>query len=165
MKRDGGPFPFQLQIRQISAHCFKLTCRHCRSDNDQYGHINNSLYQHYFDTIINAYLIERCGLVPQTSPTIGLAVATSCQYFRPLSFPQRLFLGLRVNKLGTKSVTYEIGVFEAGDHLAGPAAIGSFTHVFVDRKSRKATSMTPEIRTGLARLLVPEDGTHENSKL
>lgn len=128
-----------------------------RSDNDQYGHINNSIYQHYFDTAINAYLIKFCGLKPLTSSTIGLAVATSCQYFRPLSFPQVLDLGLRVIKLGTSSVTYEIGVFVADLTLDGPAAVGTFTHVFVDSKTRKSVAMSSELRAGLQKLIVTEE--------
>jgi acyl-CoA thioester hydrolase len=135
-----------------------------RSDNDQYGHINNSIYQHYFDTIINAYLIESCGLEPLTSPTIGLAVATSCQYFRPLSFPQQLELGLRVNTMGRSSVTYEVGIFAADDIEGGPAAVGTFTHVFVDSKSRKSASMSPDLRAGLQKLIVP-GGDPMRSKL
>ncbi|KAF8511324.1 thioesterase thiol ester dehydrase-isomerase [Gautieria morchelliformis] len=123
------------------------------SDNDQYGHLNNSIYQHYFDTVINAYLIQFCGLEPLTSRTIGLAVATSCQYFQPLSFPRQLYLGLAVNVLGRSSVTYEVGVFGADDS-GGPAAVGTFTHVFVDSKSRRPASMSPELRTGLEKLLV-----------
>ncbi|KAF8583467.1 Thioesterase/thiol ester dehydrase-isomerase [Ramaria rubella] len=135
------------------------------SDNDQYGHINNSVYQHYFDTIINAYLIQHCGLHPLTSPTIGLAVATSCQYFRPLSFPQPLDLRLRVSKLGTSSVTYEVGVFAADNAQTGPAAVGTFTHVFVDSKSRKSASMSPELRAGLERLLVRETEVPTSTRL
>ncbi|GJJ14607.1 hypothetical protein Clacol_008873 [Clathrus columnatus] len=135
------------------------------SDNDQYGHINNSIYQHYYDTIINAYLIKFCGLDPLTSPTIGLAIATSSQYFKPLSFPQKLDLGLRVNKLGTSSVTYEIGVFLADPPLEGPAAVGTFTHVFVDRNSRKSVAMSYDLRVGLEKLIVTEEASSPGTKL
>ncbi|KIJ37074.1 hypothetical protein M422DRAFT_50698 [Sphaerobolus stellatus SS14] len=124
------------------------------SDNDQYGHVNNSIYQHYFDTVINAYLIQHCGLRPLESSSIGLAVSTSCQYFRPVSFPDGLDLGLRVNKLGKSSVTYEVAVFQSGDVEAGPAAVGTFTHVFVNSQSRKSQSIPPQLRAGLERLLV-----------
>lgn len=65
-------------------------------------------------------------------------------------------LGLRVNKLGTSSVTYEIAVFERG--AEDVRAVGGFTHVFVDKeKNRPAVDgMSGEIRKGLERLLVTE---------
>ncbi|KAG5645813.1 hypothetical protein DXG03_005154 [Asterophora parasitica] len=121
-----------------------------RSDNDQYSHINNSIYYHLFDSIVNTYLIENCGLRPNKSPLIGLVVSSFCQFFAPLSFPQVLELGLRVNKLGTSSVTYEVGVFEEGRETA--AAVGGYTHVFVDSESRKSTAMCEETKAGLGKI-------------
>ena len=50
-----------------------------RSDNDQYAHMNNSIYYHLFDSIVNTYLIEQCGLVPKSSPLIGLVISSYCQ--------------------------------------------------------------------------------------
>lgn len=50
-----------------------------RSDNDQYAHMNNSIYYHLFDSIVNTYLIERCGQDPTSSPLIGLVVSSYCQ--------------------------------------------------------------------------------------
>jgi acyl-CoA thioester hydrolase len=53
--------------------------RGCRSDNDQYAHMNNSIYYHLFDSIVNTYLIEKCGQDPTSSPLIGLVVSSYCQ--------------------------------------------------------------------------------------
>lgn len=73
------------------------------------------------------------------------------QFFAPLSFPQVLELGLRVNKLGSSSVTYEVGVFEQGKD--SPAAVGGYTHVFVGNISRKSTPMAERTKEGLRKLL------------
>jgi len=73
----------------------------------------------------------------------------------PLSFPQVLDVGLRVNKLGSSSVTYEVGVFEKG--AEAPAAVGGYTHVFVGSKSRKSTPMGEQTKSGLLKLLQPEN--------
>ncbi|KAF8635689.1 hypothetical protein AX15_000314 [Amanita polypyramis BW_CC] len=139
-----------------------------RSDNDQYSHINNSVYYHLFDSVINTYLIEHCGLSPTSSELIGLVVTSYCnvgrryllflsltlhhQFFRPLSFPQVLDLGLRVNKLGNSSVGYEVGVFGQGQDE--PAAVGGYTHVFVDSKTRRSARMSDGLQSGLEKLLV-----------
>ncbi|KAJ3559645.1 hypothetical protein NM688_g216 [Phlebia brevispora] len=97
----------------------------CRSDNDQYAHINNSVYYHLFDSVVNTYLIKHCGLAPPDSPLIGLVVSSYCNFFSPLSFPAVLDLGLRVTKLGTSSVTYEVGVFEEGSDSVSAVALRS----------------------------------------
>ena len=62
--------------------------------------------------------------------------------------------GLRVSRLGKTSVTYEVGVFEQG--VAEPRAVGGYTHVFVDRNTRKPldSGMPSELRRGLEQLAV-----------
>jgi|SRR5712675_1290933 len=128
----------------------------CRSDNDQYSHLNNAVYYHLIDSIISAYLIAHCDISPQTSDTIGLVVSSHCQFFSPLSFPDALDLGLRVNHVGKSSVTYEVGVFREGS--AELAAVGGYTHVFVDAVSRKTSQMRDQTRDGLRWLLNVEPG-------
>ncbi|KAM6503242.1 thioesterase [Amanita muscaria] len=124
------------------------------SDNDQYSHMNNSVYYHLFDSVINIYLIEQCGFSPTSSDTIGLVVTSYCSFYRSLSFPQLLDLGLRVFKIGNSSVSYEVGVFEQGEDE--PAAIGGDTYVFVDRITRKSVQMPGKLRNGLEKVRVPD---------
>ncbi len=121
-------------------------------DNDAYGHINNVTYYSYFDTVANHYLIHEGGLDIQASPVIGLVVESKCSYRAPLAYPDRLQAGLRVDKLGNRSVTYGIGIFKEGEAQA--AAHGYFVHVFVDRDSRKAVAIPERLREALARLSV-----------
>jgi len=80
-------------------------------DNDVYGHVNNTVYYSYFDTVINAYLIERGVLDYAGGATIGLAVENGCRFRRSLEFPMVIAAGLRVGKLGNTSVRYEVGLF------------------------------------------------------
>jgi acyl-CoA thioester hydrolase len=121
-------------------------------DNDAYGHINNVTYYSYFDTVANHYLIHEGGLDILSSPVIGLVVESKCSYRAPLAYPDRLRAGLRVDKLGNRSVTYGIGIFKEGEEQA--AAHGYFVHVFVDRDSRKAVAIPERLREALARLSV-----------
>ncbi len=62
-------------------------------DNDVYGHVNNVVYYSYFDTVVNAWLVERGLLDTAASPVIGLVVETACTYFRSLSFPETVEAG------------------------------------------------------------------------
>jgi len=120
-------------------------------DNDAYGHINNVTYYSYFDTVANHYLIHEGGLDILASPVIGLVVESKCSYHAPLAYPDALRAGLRVDKLGNRSVTYGIGIFKQGEERA--AAHGYFVHVFVDRHSRKAVAIPERLRAALERLL------------
>ena len=113
-------------------------------DNDVYGHVNNVVYYSYFDTIVNAHLIEAGLLDPTTSPVTGLVVETSCTYFEPISFPETVDGALAVATLGRSSVTYRVGVFRAGLDLA--AAQGRFTHVYVDRASGRPAPIPAQHR-------------------
>ena len=119
-------------------------------DNDAYGHVNNVVYYSWFDTVVNAYLIEHGVLNVANSPTIGLVVETQCNYFDSLAFPQLVEAGLRVARLGESSVRYEIGLFAQGAALT--AAKGHFVHVYVDRITRRPVSIGPALRNVLEAL-------------
>lgn len=116
-------------------------------DNDAYGHVNNSVYYSYFDSSANRYLIEEGGLDIQNSPQVALVVASKCEYFSPIRYPDLLEIGFRVNKLGTKSVEYGLAVFKQGSVNA--CAAGTFTHVFVDRIQNKSVPIPPEFKAVL----------------
>lgn len=113
-------------------------------DNDVYGHVNNVVYYSFFDTVINAFLVESGALDIHESPVIGLAVETKCRFHAPLAFPQIVDAGLRIGHLGTRSVRYEVGLFARGDDRA--AAEGHFVHVFVDRASRRPVAIPEKTR-------------------
>ena len=105
------------------------------ADNDAYGHVNNTVYYQWFDTAVNAWLIE-AGLLDVTcGDPIGLVVETGCRYAAPLSYPEPVEVGLAVEHVGSSSVRYRLGVFAKG--AAAAAAEGHFVHVYVGRESRR----------------------------
>jgi acyl-CoA thioester hydrolase len=122
------------------------------NDNDVYGHVNNVHYYAFFDTVINTFLIEAGGLDIHTGPTIGLCVESHCTFKAALAFPETVRAGLRVGKLGSSSVRYEIGLFPADrDDVA---AEGWFVHVFVDRETRRPEPIPAPVRAALTTLEV-----------
>lgn len=120
------------------------------SDNDVYGHVNNVVYYSWFDTAVNAYLIEHGALDIHAGPVIGLVIETQCNYFAPLAFPQTVSAGLRVAHLGSSSVRYEVGLFADGEELA--AACGHFVHVYVDRETRRPVPLPESLKRTLETL-------------
>jgi acyl-CoA thioester hydrolase len=119
-------------------------------DNDIYGHVNNVVYYSYFDTLVNAHAIAQGAFDLHGAPVIGLVVESGCRYHAPLTFPEAIDAGLRVARLGRSSVTYRIGLFSAGSDSA--AADGHFTHVMVDRATRRPVDVPAPLRAALDRL-------------
>jgi len=87
----------------------------------------------------------------QTSRVVGLVVETHCEYFKSIAFPDVVHAGIRVARLGTSSVRYEIGLFANDDEAA--AACGHFVHVYVDRSTGRPAPI-PDATRGLLERLV-----------
>ncbi|MBE7369083.1 acyl-CoA thioesterase [Ramlibacter pallidus] len=119
-------------------------------DNDAYGHVNNVVYYSWFDTAVNAHLIERGVLDIHRGETIGLVIETQCNYFASVEFPQVVEAGLRVAKIGKSSVRYEVGLFLLGEALT--AAKGHFVHVYVDRATRRPAELPAPLKKVLEAL-------------
>ena len=122
-----------LRPRAAYRHWTRISTRW--HDNDAYGHVNNTVYYGWFDTAVNAWLVEAGLLDIERGDPIGLVVETGCRYAAALAFPQPVEIGLALARLGSSSVTYHLGVFAEG--AAEAAAEGHFTHVYVGRESRR----------------------------
>ncbi|WP_373994357.1 acyl-CoA thioesterase [Duganella sp. OV458] len=119
-------------------------------DNDIYGHVNNVVYYSYFDTAVNQFLIEAGVLDIHKGAVVGFVVDSGCAYFAPIAFPDVVHAGIRVAKLGTASVRYEIALYRNNDPL--PAAAGHFVHVYVERASNRSVPIPEAVRAVLADL-------------
>ncbi|HET6625484.1 MAG TPA: thioesterase family protein [Nocardioidaceae bacterium] len=126
-------------------------------DDDAYGHMNNATYYELFDTAVNAHLFEATGVNVRTLPAIGVVAETSCRYFREIGFPEPVDMGMVVDRVGTSSVIYRIGLFQGDSDEA--AAEGRFVHVYVDNTtgagSRPVRPLPAEIRAVAERLQRP----------
>ncbi|APA11634.1 hypothetical protein sscle_08g064040 [Sclerotinia sclerotiorum 1980 UF-70] len=145
----------ELKKRRREDYGYILEYRTRWSDNDMYDHMNNSIYNFLYDSIVNSYLIEHCGLHPPTSSQYGLVVHSHGDFFGSIAFPAVADLALRVNKLGKSSVTYEIALFERG--VEEVKSVGEIVHVFVERKTGRpaAQGMNDTIKEGLQKILRP----------
>ena len=103
------------------------------NDNDIYGHMNNIIYYALFDTAVNKWLINNNLIDIKNGKNIGLIVQSGCDYFSSFSYPDDIDAGIRVTKIGTSSVRYEVGLFKETEQNA--SADGFFIHVYVDRKT------------------------------
>lgn len=143
----------EVKTRSEFQHFHEITTRWM--DNDAYGHVNNVVYYSWFDTVVNQFLITNGALDIEHGPVIGLVVETQCSYFASVAFPERITAGLCVTKLGNSSVRYEVSIFREDEEMA--SAQGHFIHVYVDRITRKPTSIPENMRNLLQSIQIQED--------
>ncbi|TPX43946.1 hypothetical protein SeMB42_g04494 [Synchytrium endobioticum] len=120
-------------------------------DNDQYAHINNVQYHSYFDTAVNIHLVRVCPC-PPAARAKALVKANSCTYFKPMTYPSVIHVGLVVEAIGNSSVSYRLATFENEETDA--SAVGRFTHVYVDSETGRPANVPEYIRTGLCGVVV-----------
>ena len=124
-------------------------------DNDVYRHVNNVTYYSWFDTVIARFLLGSGAINLTDSPVVGVVVETLCRYHAPIAFPETVTAGLRVERLGTTSIRYGVGIFREGEETA--SADGHFVHVFVDRATQTQPTPLPDaLRAAAATLLVAD---------
>lgn len=120
------------------------------NDNDHYGHINNATYFEYLDSAVNGWLMQATKTDIRDLSAIGIVASTGCDYFAEIAFPDVLEIGLATSRIGSSSITYQLGVFRAGD----PAlrALGYFVHVYVDAQTRTPVPIPDPIRDAVEQL-------------
>lgn len=121
-------------------------------DNDAYGHMNNAIHYQLFDTAVNGHLIDNKLLDLQSGKTVFLVVDTGCRYYGEMAFPDVIHAGLRVAKLGSSSVRYDVGLFRNDDERA--SAEGHFVHANVSRQARRPEPIGDSARQALKALML-----------
>jgi acyl-CoA thioester hydrolase len=116
-------------------------------DNDAFGHVNNVEYYSYFDTAVTYFLLEHRLIGVAIGDIITVVVETGCRYHFSVAFPDRVTVGVRVARIGTSSVRYEVAVFRNDEDQA--AAEGHFVHVYVDRATMRPLPVPAESRAAL----------------
>ncbi len=117
------------------------------SDNDMFGHLNNAVYLELFDSVLNGWMQAETGIDENTAPTLGVVAETSCRYYREVSFPVTVEVGVRANRLGRTSVLFEFGVFLPDEEKV--AAHGLWAQVYVDRVTRRPVPIPDAVRAHL----------------
>lgn len=73
-------------------------------DMDSFGHVNNVVYYTYAQ---NARIHYNSQLNLFNEKTFSVMAASSCQYFKPVIYPDTLWIGVRIKKIGNASLIHE----------------------------------------------------------
>ncbi|WP_274425168.1 acyl-CoA thioesterase [Chelativorans sp. YIM 93263] len=121
------------------------------NDIDVFGHVNNAEFYAWFDTAVLTVLHRLDAVAAEGSAHAALVVESGAQFFAPVLFTDTVEVGLSVDRIGTSSVTYKLGVFANQDDTA--AVEGGFTHVFVDRATRRPVPIPQTVRSAFETLM------------
>ena len=157
MTPDGTPPPRRRAAPPRSEYVAWRQATTRWADDDVYGHMNNARYFELIDTAVNVHLAEATGVDIRSLPAVGVVAEVGCRYFREIGYPRPVDLGLVVDKVGTSSVVYRIGLFQGDPDTEGAvaAAEGRFVHVYVDNTdpARPVTPVPEEIRSAVSPLV------------
>ncbi len=123
-------------------------------DNDVYGHMNNVVYYELVDSVVNSWLRNEAGMPVPDGDIVGLVVQSGCTYHASLGWPEPIEAGMAVARVGNSSITYLIGLFSVGEDDA--AAEASFTHVYVNKDTRRPVPIPENLRAAATSLLREE---------
>jgi acyl-CoA thioester hydrolase len=110
------------------------------SDLDPQGHVNNAVYLTYLESARLGYY-EKSGIwIPDSGKYTGMVVArVEIDYLAPILYGEALRVGVRLARLGEKSLTFAFRI-EAVD-IGQPAARGISVMVAYDNVSGKSRSI------------------------
>jgi acyl-CoA thioester hydrolase len=114
-------------------------------DLDPQGHVNNATLLTYLESARLGYY-EQVGIFqPGTGALTGMVVARiEIDYLAPITLGQGVRVGLRVERLGTKSITFAFQVESAPD--GQPLARGISVMVTYDNDAQASIPIPPDWR-------------------
>jgi acyl-CoA thioester hydrolase len=117
-------------------------------DMDSFSHLNNTVYFRYFEHVRIAYF-ERCSMLTSMELTgVGpILASTSCRFRRPITFPDRVWLGARVIDMGDDRFIMKYRLFS--EKLGVMAAEGEGKIVMLHYESGAKAPIAPELRKAI----------------
>ncbi len=72
-------------------------------------------------------------------------IHTACEYKSPLRFQDRIEIEIQVNKIGTKSIHYDIGIYKITENNRTKAATGELTSIYAKQNPTTGVIKTTPI--------------------
>ena len=120
-------------------------------DQDPFGHVNNIIYLRWCETARVVYL-ERIGMWKMIAEENKgpILAALSCNYRRPVEFPDTVHIGARITRIGNSSFGMEHVVVSEAMNAA--AADADSTLVFLDYAANQPLPLPDHLREAIRTL-------------
>lgn len=116
-------------------------------DMDAFGHVNNIVYYEYAQ---NARIHYNEQLDLFNKNTLSVLVNSSCQYLKPVTYPDTLWIGVRVKKIGNTSITHEYRYYSVNQEAI--VAIGESILVYLDKQTGQKKPIDEDKKQVIANL-------------
>ena len=116
-------------------------------DNDAYGHMNNIVHYALIDTAVTDWQRDHGFFNKEHDRFEFMVVESGCRYFSEAAYPDKISVGLTINKIGNTSWIYQAGLFREEDDPC--FALGFFAQVLVDCENRRPTPIPSKMRDAL----------------
>lgn len=84
-------------------------------DNDLNGHIAGATVHGFFETAIQAFLVEQAELDVREGALAGFVISSAAEFYALPAFPDVLEVGLGVTRLGGSTVEYRLALFRPAE--------------------------------------------------
>jgi acyl-CoA thioester hydrolase len=122
------------------------------ADMDRQGHVNNAIYPTYFETgRVGAIYDPHDGLQVDGCTTVLARI--EIDFLKELRWPGTVEIGTAIAEIGRSSYVFAQAIF----HDGGCAARARSTMVLIDRATRKARPLPPELVARLNRMRLSGD--------
>ena len=116
-------------------------------DMDTFGHVNNVVYYEYSQ---NARIYYNRQLNLFNEQTFSVMAASSCRYLKPVTYPDQLWIGVKVKKIGNSSLVHEYTYYSTVQKKI--VAIGESVLVYLDKLSGEKKQIDDSQKAAIAAL-------------
>ena len=121
------------------------------SDNDVNGHIAGATVHGFFETAIQAFLVEQAEVDLRDGELAAFVVSSAADFYALPGFPDVLEVGLGVARLAGSTVEYRLALFRPGEPEA--CAAGTVVQVFIERASGRPVALPQTLQVILSGVL------------
>jgi len=139
------------QTMKLSQYPFQTTDKVRYADTDRQGHVNNAVFNEFFETgrVEFLYLPER----PLYMPGCSFVIANSkIDYLKEIKWPGIVQIGAAVVRIGNSSIHLIEAIYQ-DDKLVSTAEI---VIVQVNNKTTQSQPLSPETKEKLQKFLLTE---------
>lgn len=120
-------------------------------DQDLFGHVNNTIYLRWLESARVKYWDDSGMRELMTPRKWGpILAAVHCHYLRQLRYPDWIWVGSRIRRLGNTSLTMEHAVYSESQEVI--AAEGESVVVIFNYETQQGTAISPELQAVIERV-------------
>ncbi len=133
-------------MKSIKEYNFTISFPVHWGEMDAFGHVNNIQFLKYHETARISFF-KKIGFNTDHNTSIAPILAhISCQYIQPITYPDEVTVGTKVNKIGNTSFVMEFSIFTQNKGLV---AKGETVIVCFNYQTQQKTVIPDDLRKAL----------------